>query len=431
MSFALVKRTAKHGFFGHALMGGAAASVTVLTCVLAWVILRDASSSHELPNWSSVAEIPDNASPEALLAAGRRLLARANAPGDLAAARELGRRALIADPLLQGSLLLLSEIAAKQGDTTRSQALLRLAAARSLRDVASQSKLVDLLIAQGDYARAFDKADMLLRTRGDISSAVMGFLASGAVDPRTWQALADFLARGPDWRGALFYDISVRYKDPAVGLRLLKAVAAKGATLTPGDFGPVVNQLFAMGRPDKAYIAWLGLLPADQRAKAAFVFDGDFTLPPANLPFEWVAQSSPGASVARVEGAGPENKPVLRLEFVGAGVPYLSVKQTLYLAPGAYRLAAEAMAEDLRAPEGIGIGWRVSCFGGKAQTLVETTPLRDSQSWFSIGADFVVPPKDCDLQTLQLILNPESSVVPTASGTVAFSGIKVTRRDEP
>jgi hypothetical protein len=400
---------------------------------LAWLIVVTANWDGVMGGASKPADFGwEYSSSSALLAAARDRFTKATSAADAEVAEEakaLAQKTLAADPLQQGALVLLSDIAARYGDNDRSEKLLRLAGARSLRDIAAQAKMIDLLVAKADYTGAIAKADMYLRVNpGVLSSEIMGFLTSAAVDPRSAPAMIDQLATHPMWREALFGSFG-KYKNSAPALRLLSGLAAKGDELKPSDLSPTLNFLIQQGNAREAHAKWIEFLAARKRPKARMLFDGDLTERPSGVPFEWTLNQSPGVVIDFVETSGSEQgERMLRGEFLGTKVSSFTFDQTLFLRPGRYRFTAQAMTEDLRTARGV--AWRISCGAVKQQILGETEQLRGSRPWREIGADFEVPLADCDHQRIQLVLVAKAPIELTATGAVFFKNLEVSARSQ-
>lgn len=384
-----------------------------------WASLQGDASAAAQRGWS-----PNSST--ALLAAARDRFTKAASPEDVGAAKALAQSSLAADPLQLASLVLLSDIAARQGDEPNSERLLRLAGARSMRDITAQSKLIDILVSMADYAGAITKADTLTRVNPWYNKQIMAFLTSAAVDARSAPAMIDHLATHPAWREPLFGTLG-QIKTTAPALRLLSGLAAKGDEIGPGDVAPTINLLIQQGNAGEAHAKWIEFLSKRKRSKAGLLFDGDFTEPPSRSPFEWTIAQSRGVSIGLVDAIGSQSRGrMLRVEFLGNKVPSLTVHQTLMLPPGRYRFTAQAMTENLRTARGV--AWRVACASGKRQMLAETEQLRGSRPWRENSVEFDVPQMDCALQRIQLVLVAKAPVEQTAAGAAYFKNLEVSSR---
>ena len=72
-------------------------------------------------------------------------------------------------------------------------------------------------------------------------------------------------------------------------------------------------------------------------------------------------------------------------------------RQTLVLAPGAYRLSLDARLDGLR---GSGMVWTLSCLGDRGAALAEL-PVPVSEDWTPLST-LVTVPGDCEVQRLEL-----------------------------
>lgn len=344
---------------------------------------------------------------------------------DLRTARALAQMSLVSDPLQSRALILLSDIAARLGDSVRSHSLVRVASGRSRRDVVSQTRAVELQISRSDFPAAIATADAMLRLGGVIRYQFLEFLTSAVMDDRAHSAMSEFLVTEPSWRHSVFERIGY-YRDPDSGVRLLSKLASGGHALFATDLAPVLQVLIAQGRTTEAYLSWTQFLSETRKTKAKLVFDGGFTENPTNIPFEWNVTEVPKGSVAFLRRPDPEGTRTLRIEFVGSGRPRLSVYQVLSLSPGRYRLKVEASADNLRTARGV--VWRLSCFEERENVLAETEPLRGSISWRELSVDFVMPEDGCDFPVLRLALGAKAAPELIANGTVYFRNLRLLRR---
>ncbi|MBY6242482.1 lipopolysaccharide assembly protein LapB [Methylosinus sp. Sm6] len=347
---------------------------------------------------------------------------------DLSTAKAFAQLSLMSDPSQQRALVLLSDIAARMGDRPRSVALLRLAGDRSLRDVTSHTRLLDLQVSHADYLGAIATADALSRLGGKIRYIIGEFLTSAAIDARSYAALSEFLAEGPSWRRSLFERLS-DYQDADSGLRVLAELAKKQDAVRADDLAPILRLLTKQGRIAEAYLAWIQFLPDSKKSKARLLFDGDFTEGPSNIPFEWNVTEFPRGSIGFVEEPNSSGKRAIRIEFVGARNPKLSVHQYLSLSSGHYRLKMEARADSLRAARGV--VWRISCRGERERVLAETEPLRGTTPWRDLDVDFEMPADGCDFPVLRFALSAKVAPELVANGTVFFRNLRLVRRPGP
>lgn len=344
---------------------------------------------------------------------------------ELRAARTLAQMSLVSNPLQQRAFVLLSDIAARLGESDRSDSLLNVASNRSFRNAVSHTRSIERQISRSDYSSAIAGADAMLRLGGTIRHLLGQLLTNAAMDARSYPALSEFLVREPSWRPSVFERLG-EYDDADSGVRVLSKLAGGGHALHATDIAPVLRQLMKQGRTMEAYLAWTQFLSEAKRAKAKLVFDGGFTEHPSNIPFEWNVTEFPRGSVNFLRLPDPENKRAIRIEFVGAGGPKLSVYQVLSLSPGRYRLKIEASADSLRAARGV--VWRLSCLQKRENVLAETEPLRGSTPWRELSVDFEMPADVCDFPVLRLALSAKSAPELIANGTVYFRNLRLIRR---
>jgi hypothetical protein len=350
----------------------------------------------------------------------RRSASRLSSHMNLAVAKALARKSMVADPLNEQALVLLSDISAREGDRRRSEALLLSAAERTLRNPIAQARSIGLLTYRGDYRGAIAKADVLMRGfDGYVQRLAADFLANVALDARSASALSDYVVADPPWRTSLFETIA-RYNDADSGLRLLFDISSKRATLRSSDMAPTLRLLMKQNRTVEAYLAWVNFLSEEKRSKAGLLFDGNFTEEPSGIPFEWSVAQSPKGSVGFLKDRG-----MLRVEFVGARIPKIAVHQTLSLSPGRYRLKLEATSHELRAARGV--SWRIVCRTDNERILGETEPLRGTKQWQEVSTDFETPQEGCDFPLLRLVLKAKTPLDLIANGVVSFRRMRMLR----
>src|SRR5262249_50298194 len=119
--------------------------------------------------------------------------------GNLDSAREYAQGALRSSPLNARALTLLGLIAEQKGDQKDTEALMRIAAARTLRDQTTDEWLLNRDASRGDYAHALVYADAMLRMSWPFQPELFPVLASFTVHPRAFEALTAFLATSPPW----------------------------------------------------------------------------------------------------------------------------------------------------------------------------------------------------------------------------------------
>ncbi len=417
------ERTENHTVSSRVTLAVTSAIAAALIITLAVLIIRAAMSDNQAPpsTQSSPAFLGGRSS--ILLKRARSILARGQSRTNLAEARVLAEQSFAADPLQQDALTLLSQIAVLQGDPTRATALLDIAAEYSRRDARTQILLINHLVLGGDYAGAIDRVDMLLRTHGDISSQLMAFLVSIARDPRSYKALAAYMAGNPPWRGALLADLATPKIAPEVSLRLLRAMAAQGATVDHSDVEPLIDEMAQKGHLRQAYLTWIDFLPTSYQSEVGLLFDGDFKHAPSTIPFEWQATASPFASVDFAPGPRLVGPRALRVEFSGGQTPYLNIGQTLFLPVGSYALTVQAKSEGLIAHRGL--VWQVSCISPAPTVLGTTDAVIGTTAWHQQTVKFTVPAKQCTFQTLKLVLPARSPLEEVANGMAEFAELRL------
>ena len=178
--------------------------------------------------------------------------------------------------------------------------------------------------------------------------------------------------------------------------------------------------------------SWLNSLPASDRQRVGYVFNGDFELPISNLGFDWTFHRQEGVRVETAPTRGATGQRALRVEFVNkrwAGPP---VQQLLLLFPGRYRFEGRGRAE--RLDTWLGVQWALvlpARSRARAAATRAQRPFRGASGWESWDEAFTVP-KDCPVQVLRLELaNPRAdadtpgNVAVRLQGTAWFDDFRV------
>ena len=241
----------------------------------------------------------------------------------------------------------------------------------------------------------------------------------------------------PDWWPAFFGHACAKAVDVNAVERVFAARAATGM-VTPGERSCVVGRLQRENRWANAYQVWLNSLPAEQRQRVPYVFNGGFELPLTNLGFDWLTPTLDGVAADAQPIDGATGRRALRVEFVNkrwAGPPVL---QYLMLFPGKYELEGRSRSDGLET--WLGVQWGLYCVAGaaagaEARQLARTDRFLVASEWESFREAFVVP-KDCPVQLLRLELaNPRrdadtpGNVAARLRGTVWFDDFRVRSLD--
>jgi hypothetical protein len=346
---------------------------------------------------------------------------KAPGPADLAQARSLAERALRSDPLAPSALTDLGRIADSEGFAPRAVVLMQLAGDRALRDASAQGWLVSRALSRGDFAAALFHLDAILRTHPETRDQVLPLLAAFISDPRVRPPLVRLLEKDPPWRAWFLNAAPPRVVDRA-SLGLLYAEMHAGTRpASQEEIQPYLDRLVSDGLFGEAYAAWVETLPPQRRSDPAALYNGSFQYPISGSEFDWKILQSVGADV-EIVGAEPR---ALRVEFSGARVDFHNVSHLLALPPGGYSLAGQVEAESLQTQRGV--RWRLFCAGHSDSSLGQTDLVAGSVPWHPFTLFFVVPPKTCQAQVLQLELPARIELEKVVDGVVSYRNLQIVR----
>lgn len=194
----------------------------------------------------------------------------------------------------------------------------------------------------------------------------------------------------------------------------------------------IVSRLQREGKWTTAHQFWLNSLPADQRQRVGFVFNGGFETPLSNLGFDWLVSGQDGVVVNTEVAEGASGRRALHVTFVNKRYTGEPVYQYLLLYPGKYRLEGRGRAEGLNT--WLGVQWGLYCHGATSSVgrqLARSDPVLGSSDWADFQHDFAVS-KDCPVQVLRLELaNPQrdaksgGNVAVRLRGGVWFDDLRV------
>ncbi len=337
--------------------------------------------------------------------------------------RQLAIRALAADPLNAEAYELLG-LVSKEPERVR--ALMQEAVDLSRRESSALFWLLNESFYRGDYRATLDYADLLLKTRPDLSAYVMRYAALTAEDPEGLLLVADVLTKRPAWRAQFFEFLSRSEALTEAPLRLMISLKANGAPPSPKELAPYLDALIARNRTGMAYNAWLQFLPEEQLSNLGLLTNGNFENPPSGLPFDWRMELGLNA-VAGFVGPAPDGRERLLHVNLGPGrVKFPELKQVVFLAPGHYRFEGK-LRGTITAKRGL--RWQLTCATGSHRALAETDMLMgETEQWriFTLEGD-VPQSDDCAGQTLRLFHDSRSPSEEFISGEVWFGSLRLKR----
>ena len=343
--------------------------------------------------------------------------------GDLNIARSLAERALRANPLDARALTLLGLIAERLGDEASADKLMRLAGARTWRDMGTQAWLLKHEIQAGDFEQAILHVDALLRTNPPFLEQTIPVLAAFTLDPRTFNVLASLLATNPPWRAEVLARLSAQLYDRGRLVQLYAALKDSPYPPQTMELKPYLDRLIKDGQYAEAYQSWRGTLSPQQRTSDFFLYNGDFAAPIDGLPFNWLLYPGQGVNIQIVASPGKDKGRAVQLQFSGARVAPFTVGQLMLLPPGDYRFTGEVRAEDLHTQRGL--QWQVSCANPPSSVLARSDLVASATPWKRFSLGFTVPPGDCRSQWLKLEIAARIASERQIEGQVWYDNLQI------
>lgn len=366
--------------------------------VLAWIgwTTVQATRADELAATDPEAALRlDPEHPKALLALGRRQLAR----GENDAASATARRLLAVEPGQGEAFAVLALAAARRGDAD-APALARIALQRAPRDRELRALEAATRLKEGDLEGGLQHIDAFLRLSPARGPTLYPALAEQAQDAAFADALARTLARNPPWRNAFMAALDRSGKQAAIDNVHGRLQQQSG--LSEAELARWIDRMIADKRWGDAFARWLSLLPPGT-THVPPVRNGGFEEDPSPVGFQWRNDRGKGVVAEIEEGAGLRGSRAARFHFFGETARG-NLRQALLLPPGRYRLSLQARAEFLRSDRGL--QWTVRCDG--AGLVARTEAMEGSFEWREFTATFEIPKENCPGQWLELT-NPAVS----------------------
>ncbi len=342
--------------------------------------------------------------------------------------RGWAQRALRNDPLNARALRILAQVAEHGSDVGQTEALMQGAAQRSPQESLAIFWVMRQKYRDRDYAEAIRYADILLRTRPQLSGHVFPMLGRIAEIPVAKGQLKNVLAKAPPWRAQFFDTLSRNVTDARTPLELLLSLRDTATPPTDAERQAYLQALIEHKLYELAYYSWLQFLPPDQLANAGRLFNGSFEVPPSGLPFDWVFKKAPGVNVKFSPRPDREREQALLIEFGPGRVDFGSgLSELVLLPPGNYRLEGKYKA-DLVSQRGL--QWSVRCADATELIGVSTTMNGSSPTWQDIDLTFAVPDGDCPAQYVTLALDARSASEQFVSGAAWYDELNIVRVEE-
>ena len=210
----------------------------------------------------------------------------------------------------------------------------------------------------------------------------------------------------------------------ALGVAISRSVAIRSETATC-----ISRKLVAENRSPDARAFWLGTL-RPLPPKIGHVFNGDFSLPLGNGPFNWElpegGEFRDGFRVGRVNGAAPDGKAhALLVRFNGRRVNSALAAQSLALPPGNYRLRYTTKQSGFVATESA--RWILRCAPNDSSIEQRPEPTQVlANGWSRHGGLFTIA-EACRGQSIRLELSSRLQQLTGTNASAAFADIEVER----
>ena len=367
--------------------------------LLAWSILVQVAVQR-LPGSIAQGIAPNSPTVLERLAQERLLESR------FGAAERLARSALVRQPFNTKALRTLGLALDESGDRALADKFLTLAGNWTLRDTATHIWLFNHRIRAGEYGSAFAHLDTVLRRREDLRPQFFEMMQRGAVqDAASVPAIADRLARKPNWRAPFFIHLGTTAPGQAVAASLAVSLKEAGQGLDAAELEALLKALLASRN--------LGLFDAlatrlSLGGRMGGLVDGDFEGAPGTLPFGWEIGGGAGAAAEIVADEDAGSK-VLRVEYDGFAAALLA-RQLTRLRPGPQRLSGRTQVDG----DPTQFRWSVSCIESGLKLPVQSAAgALAARDGFS--EDFSVPGTGCRLQWVSLVTEPGERRAPVVA----------------
>jgi hypothetical protein len=397
---------------------------------IAWCIVADTAADHRAVAKTKTNLVAVSAAAALLDQAALRQVKLENKEADLRAADTAVQKALRLDPLDTRALALLALVAERRNEPKRADAFMGLAAQRTWSDPMVQSWTFLRDLQRRDFAGAMTHADALLRTLPALRSWVFPKFVVMVANPPALRTLAAMLVTAPPWRRGFLTELCARIANTDQLTELYADLHQSSQPPSVEELGPYLVRLIVDDRYRDAYHSWVAMAaPKSGGDLNALPYDGDFSIKPSGLPFEWVLASVPGARIEIVPTPAGGMGHALRVEFSGARVNFQNVFQMLLLPPGDYHLSGLVRAQDLQTSRGL--WWRILCAEPPKTTLAHTVLVSATTDWTRFGIDFRVPRNGCEAQWLLLELPARTDAEQQIAGEIWYRDLRITAGAAP
>ncbi len=349
-------------------------------------------------------------------------------PASLDAAKKNALAALQAYPFEGRAYRVLAQVADAEKKSELALSLFQKAVRYSPRDLESHLWLLNYSLRTENAVAAVHHLDKLLRMQIDLLPPLMITIGGLAVQPVSQTALIESLTKNPSWRApAVKMMMSEQAGASRYGVFFNRLAQAKGG-LSESEQATWLLALSGNQEWSLAYLSWANQLPSERQLQLGNIFNGGFEYEPLGTEFDWQFDRVAGASIERAFREGVEGEKALIVRFNDQRVPFKSVRQTLVLPAGHYRMSGLGFAEDLRTE--IGLVWSIECINSGIP-LANSEPLKGrSLKWVGFSVDFEVPGNQCPAQRIFLQLPARTQAEQSIGGVVWFDALRIQKTQD-
>ena len=271
-----------------------------------------------------------------------------------ASAEALAREVAATAPLASEPYFIMAKAAEQRGDLDRAIALMEVARRRRPNHPATRLQLVIYYGQARRFKDLFDEIDVAMRVNTNARRLLIPELSKLIADPEGRRAIADALARDPDWQREFFAAAQGRHVPADQSLALMNAIR----TRRPAADLSLARQLYMdslvhEGRASAARALWLETLPESRRERHALLYNGDFRAGAGVQPFGWTLHETEFGRAEIVRGERH-----LDVNYFGGGGAVLA-EQLIALPPGRYRFSFAVRGE--AGTSGANMFWTLRC----------------------------------------------------------------------
>lgn len=393
------------------------AAVAIVGALLAWRIVTLGMAEHALQNKEPEVALAWQAThPGAHLDLGLRDL-----QGRPEAAQAHLRAAVDGNPAESRNYAALGQLLDQANAGQSARKAMEMADAMGPQRSDVQMDLTVYWVRQGDFPRALQHWNTVLRHQPAMRPRLFPYLLNGAEDPANRAAFEQLLKQPVPWWSAFFMHATAQAARPET-LRNLYGLSRQGANpLPPEALGAYLARLQKDGAWTEAWFAWLNSLSRQGIAHSAHVYNGSFEARPTNIGFDWIYRQTPAVVMETASTYGTTGERALHLVFRGLRIKFEHLHQYLLLPPGDYALQGRVRPDNLKT--GQGMRWALYCLGQK-EPLTATERFAGLDQWNRFRSQFSVP-AGCPVQMLRLELAGRIALDYDASGGIWFDDVAV------